>query len=38
MRSDLQIDQPYIVTGGACRRGDQLQPERFEPQKYFCVH
>ena len=35
---DLQIDQPHLVPGGARRRGDQLQPERLEPQEYLCVH
>ena len=34
---DLQVDQPDLVAGVPRRRGDQLEPERLEPQKDFRV-
>ena len=30
---DLQIDQPRLVPGAPRRLGDELEPERLEPQK-----
>jgi hypothetical protein len=38
VRLDLQINQPHLVAGGARSGGDQLQPKRFQPQKYLRVH
>ena len=32
---DLQIDQLDLVPGPPRRLGDQLEPERFEPQENF---
>ena len=35
---DLQIDQFCGVAGPARGLGDQLEPERLEPEEDFCVH
>src|SRR6266446_9717596 len=35
---DLEIDQPHLVAGSPGRRGNQLQPERLEPQEDLGVH
>ena len=35
---DLQIDQPDLVAGRPRRGGDELQPQRLQPQEDFRVH
>ena len=38
MRLDLQVDQPHRVSRGEGRRGDQLEPQRFEAEEHLGIH
>src|SRR5262249_22462254 len=38
LRLDLQVEHAHLVSGLPRRRGDQLEPERLQPEVHLRVH